>query len=105
AGAQELGDRRLAGLGEAHEIAQRRRVAGQLVIVEKDPAQDLAPLVGVDRAELAELLGQVVEDDARLAEALSRVLEDGYLAHDIHGPESRRAGLAVEVVDEPRLPV
>ena len=75
------------------------------MIVEKDPAQDLAPLVGVDRAELAEPFGQIIEDDARLGEALAGMLEDGHLAHDVDCPESRRAGFAVEVIDEPRLPV
>ena len=43
--AQEIGHRRLARLGKAHEKAQRREVARELVVVEQDPAQDFAPLV------------------------------------------------------------
>ena len=60
AAAQEFGHRRLAGLLDADEEAQRGEIAGEFVIVEQDPAQDLALLIRVAAAEPPGLLGKIV---------------------------------------------
>src|SRR5258708_1035224 len=55
-----------------HEHAQEtisRRIAGELVVVPQQPAQDLATIAVVGPAEFSELLDQVIENDARLAHA------------------------------------
>jgi hypothetical protein len=105
AAAQELGHRRLAGLHEPSEEAERADVAGELVVVPQQPAQDLAPLVLVRPAELAEPVCEVIEDHARLADPLSVMFQDRNLAHLIDLAKFRRARLAVEEVDETGLPV
>jgi len=105
AAAQELVHLRLADLRQRFHEAQRRDVARQLVVVPQDPAQDLVALSLVRAAEFAELLREGVQDHARLAEALAGVLEHRHLAHRVDfRAVCRRAGLAVEEIDEARLP-
>jgi hypothetical protein len=96
------------GVGFRHEVAQvaqGRRVAGELVVVEQRPAQDLAPLVIVLRAELAECFGQVVEDHAGLRIGPAAMFEQRHLAHHIERAVLRRLRLALEEIHEARLPV
>src|SRR3954469_295298 len=78
AAAQEFGDRRLAGLHEAHHEAQRRDVAGELVVIPQDPAHDLSPVFTL---ELMEMVREMVEDYARLRKVPGAVLEYRHLAH------------------------
>ena len=102
---QELGDRRFARLGELDEIAQRGEVRRELVVVEQDPAPDLAALVIIRCAELAGDPGQVIQDHAGLAEALAVMLENRHFAHLVElGSIVRCAGFAVEEVDPHGLP-
>ena len=64
---QERGDGRVGRLrGERLHEAPGREVAGGLVVVEEEPAQELALLVGVRAAEPPVLLGEQGEYDARL---------------------------------------
>jgi hypothetical protein len=103
--ALELGDLRLACLCKADEIAQRGDARRELVIVEQDPAPDLAALGLALGAELARELGQVIENDPRLAETHLAVGEHRRLAHFIHlGAIFGAARLAVEIVNHHRLP-
>jgi hypothetical protein len=67
--AQEFGHRCLARLLDADEKAQRGEIAGEFVVVEQDPAQDLELLILVTAAEAPGLLGEISEDRATLAAA------------------------------------
>ncbi len=103
---EETGDLGLAGLDEMAQEAQGRRVAGELVVVEQDPAQHLAALVVVLPAEGAELFDEIVEDHAGLRQPPPFVLEHRDLAHLVDAfAEGRRTGGAVEKVDPGGLPV
>src|SRR6185295_1217721 len=62
--AQEFRDRRLTGLLELQQEAQRADIARELVVVPEQPAQDLPPLRLALPAELAESRGEVIEDHA-----------------------------------------
>src|SRR5215510_1317348 len=104
--AQELGHRRLAGLRELDEVAQRGDIARELVVVPQDPPQDLAPLLVTRPAELLERGREVVENHAQLGELPPAVLEDRYLAHLVHlFAVLGRARLTVEEIDPARLPL
>ena len=101
----ELGDHgRIGILGERAHETQRRRVAGELVVVPEQPAQDLATLHRVGRPEALELLGEVVQDDARLRNHRALVQEHRNLAHDVDLAVRRLLRLAAEIIDEARLP-
>jgi hypothetical protein len=91
---------------DADEEAQRREVTGELVIVEQDPAPDLALLLRIACAELAGALGKIVEDHARLRDALAGVLEHGHLSHLAHAvTEFILPRLAVEKIDPHGFPI
>jgi hypothetical protein len=57
AGTQEPGDGRLARLRERDRIAQRGEARRELMIVEQDPAPDLAPLIVIRGPGLARDFG------------------------------------------------
>src|SRR5688572_33198015 len=73
--AQELGHRRLSGFLEVNEETQRGDVAGELVVVPEDPAQNFASLVFVLPAEFFEYRDQIIEDHPGLRKAPVAVLE------------------------------
>ena len=96
------------GIGILRECAQEpvgRRVARELVIVEQEPAQDLAPFVVVAGAESTQRFREIVEDHAGLRQTAPAMREHRHLAHDVDGAVRSRARLAPEVVDEPRRPI
>src|ERR1700682_3871223 len=105
ASAQESDHRGFRVQGEGAHEAQRRGEARQLMVVPKQPAQDLAALDGFRGAEPTERLREIVENHARLREAHAAVLEHGRLAHDVDVAVGAGAGLTAEVVDEARRPV
>ena len=78
--AQELGHRSLAGLLDPHQEAERREVAGEFVIVEEDPAENLEPLLLVAPAEAPGLFGEICQDRAALGEPPGAMLQHRDLA-------------------------
>src|SRR5262245_49944882 len=103
--AKKLGHGRLAGLLELKEEAQRADVAGELVIVPEQPAQELASFRLTFPAEFAESRREVVEDDAGLGNARGAEFEHRRLAHLVYVlAVLGRSRLAVEEVDVTRLP-
>ncbi|MNH33721.1 hypothetical protein D3C79_942610 [compost metagenome] len=75
------------------------------MVVEQHPAPDFTFLVLIARAKLAGLFGQVFEDQRGLGERLASVLQHRHLALLVHViAPGLLAGLAVEEVDEHRLP-
>src|SRR5581483_1970061 len=104
--AKEVDDLPVVTLLNADQPAQGGKVTGELVVVEQDPAPDLATLGGIVRAEVAGLLDQVIEDDAGLRDALVTVEQHRRFAHDAHAVAVRIATrLATEIIDPARLPV
>ena len=104
--AQKARDVGFTGLLQAEQEPQHRVVAGELVVVEQHPAPDLALFGIVSRAELAGAFGQVFEDQRRLGQGLPSMFQHRHLALlvDLVAP-TLATGLAVEEVDEQRLPV
>ena len=98
---------RTAASGEgvkARAVAVGRHVAGELVVVPEQPAQDLEPLRLVGAAELPVALRQPQQDRRRLRQALRPVLEDRNLAHRVdRRPPLRRARDAAAEVGPDRL--
>src|SRR6266516_1095936 len=103
--AEFLHDRLVRVRRQDAQVAVGGGVAGELMVVPEQPAQDVAPLGVVVPAVAPEALDEVVENDTRLRQAQFAVLEHGHLAHDVDLPVLRRVCLAVEIVDESRLPV
>ncbi len=99
-------DRRFAGAGKLAQEAERRGVAGELVVVEQHPAQDFAGFIFRVGAEFAQFLGEIIKYDARLAELQALVFQHRNLAHFVHvSAKLRRAGGAVEEVAEAGFPL
>ena len=102
----ELGDdRRIRILGECAHEAQRRGVAGRLVVVPQEPAHDLAPFIAVLRTEFPQRLDNVVEDHARLRQSHAPMFQHRCLAHDIDVAIRGRACFPAEIIDATRSPV
>src|SRR5690606_33343483 len=89
---------------EVHQEPHGAGLRGHLVIVPEHPAQYLVAGARC-AAEPARPFHDVVHDRAGLGEDLALVLEYRHLAHDVEPAQLRRAGGAVEEVDEDRLPV
>ena len=103
---EKLGNGRLAGFLEPVEEAQGSVITGELVIIEEDPAPDLASLTGILRAEFIQNLGEVIQDGARLGERFPAMFEDGNFALDIQvGPPFGVARDTAEIINRDDLPV
>ncbi len=103
---QELGHRRLSRLHVGQHEAQRRRVAGEFMIVEQDPPQNLAPLILALRPELSTPLGEVVEDHPGLRQPHRPMQQHRCLGHLVHlAAVFFRSGLAIEVIHMDLFPI
>ena len=95
------------GVGRRREspvIAVRGHVAGELVVVPEQPAQDLELLIVIGFAKTAITLAQAQQDRRRLGKPMPIFLQDGNLAHRIHfGAPFRRARDAAAEVGPHRL--
>ena len=103
--ADDLGGALVLGQ-EVHQEPCGARLAGQLVIVPKHPAQDLAPFFWRLATEPARLFRDVGLDHARLGQPDVAIDQNRRLAHFVDRRQVlRRARGTVEEVDEHRLPV
>src|SRR5690606_6893904 len=102
---QELDDRGIACLSNAHEKTQRGVVARELVVVEEHPTQDFVALLFIAAAESAAALGEIGEDCAALCHASAVEFEHRDFAELVNfGAPAFVARFAADHVHEDRLP-
>ena len=91
--------------GKGFHEAVGGEIAGELVVVEKQPAQHFLLLGRRVATQAAVFLHQVQQDHGRLRQPQAAVVQHRHLTHFIHAfPPGWRAGLAVHEVHKPGLP-